>query len=144
MIQPRTSVALLMAAALVGCATQPSALQGSPIPEVRVFAADYFKPAKPGEATVILYHAMRSRLAFGGGCDQNVVVDDVLVLEMGPSERAELRLPAGKHLFRLDNATFLCPASTTTRPVELAPGERAIYRVDNTVRAGIQIDKVPE
>lgn len=121
-------VALLVCGALSACSTLPiKDGDGSPVPASRVFVSSAAGPATvPDEGTFVF---LRDTGFFGGGCNHAVYLDAVKVFEIGVSERIEIHAPAGHHLLRIEDATLICPATTTSLETDLKPGARQVYRI---------------
>lgn len=137
----RTVTVGLMAIAMGGCSSMPvSVIEATPVPPSRIFV-----PAIAGSAVdqadgTLTF--LRDTGFGGGGCKHDVFVDSTKVFEIGVSEQFVMHLPAGRHLLRIQDATFLCPGTTTSLETGVMAGADQVYRIQLTGNQTVNLARI--
>ena len=119
------SLVIMMASALIGCATQPvSTAVAAPVPRDRILAPELLQQ-KDGLGAVII---KRDSGFAGSGCSARVFVDAKPAADLRPSEQVVLHLSTGDHILSAQ-PNGVCGGGMVETRVRVTPTETAIFRM---------------
>jgi hypothetical protein len=118
--------AVLAILSLVGCATQPLAIDKSAlVPASRILAPQWTAQAQYTGSLVI----KRDSGFMGSACNVRVFVDAVPVADLGPSEKVELFVALGEHIVGAASTSMFCGGGASETSVVIIPERQRILRI---------------
>jgi hypothetical protein len=118
--------AALAILSLIGCATQPLAIDKSAlVPASRILAPQWTAQAQYTGSLVI----KRDSGFMGSACNVRVFVDAVPVADLAPSEKVELFVALGEHIVGAASIGMFCGGGASEAAVVIIPERQRILRI---------------